>query len=60
MMNPLLDFSGLPRFADIRIEHITPAVKQLLADGRNTIERIRDDASHADLAEFRATDNRRQ
>ena len=43
MMNPLLDFSGLPRFADIRIEHITPAVKQLLADGRNTIDRIRDD-----------------
>jgi oligopeptidase A len=43
MMNPLLDFSGLPRFADIRIEHITPALKQLLADGRNTIDRIRDD-----------------
>ncbi len=43
MMNPLLDFSGLPRFADIRIEHITPALKQLLADGRNAIDRIRDD-----------------
>ncbi|WP_090458723.1 M3 family metallopeptidase [Nitrosospira sp. Nsp1] len=43
MMNPLLDFSGLPRFADIRIEHITPALKQLLADGRSTIDRIRDD-----------------
>jgi len=43
MINPLLDFSGLPRFADIRIEHITPALKQLLADGRNTIDRIRDD-----------------
>jgi oligopeptidase A len=42
-MNPLLDFSGLPRFADIRIEHITPAIKQLLADGRSAIDRIRDD-----------------
>ena len=42
-MNPLLDFSGLPRFADIRIEHITPAIKQLLADGRNTLDQVRDD-----------------
>ena len=24
-MNPLLDFSGLPRFADFRVEHVTPA-----------------------------------
>ena len=28
--NPLLDFSGLPRFADIRPEHITPAIDVLL------------------------------
>jgi oligopeptidase A len=34
--NPLLDFSGLPRFADIKPEHVTPAVDQLLADGRAT------------------------
>ena len=36
--NPLLDFSGLPRFADIRPDHVTPAVDQLLADGRATIQ----------------------
>jgi oligopeptidase A len=36
--NPLLDFSGLPRFTDIRPEHVAPAVDQLLADGRATIE----------------------
>jgi oligopeptidase A len=36
--NPLLDFSGLPRFADIRPEHVTPAVEQLLADGRATTQ----------------------
>ena len=36
--NPLLDFSGLPRFADIKPEHVTPAVDQLLADGRATIQ----------------------
>jgi len=29
--NPLLDFSGLPRFAAIRPEHITPAMDELLA-----------------------------
>jgi len=36
--NPLLDFSGLPRFADIKPEHVAPAIDQLLADGRATTE----------------------
>ncbi len=36
-MNPLLDFSGLPRFADIRPEHVAPAVDQLLREGREVI-----------------------
>ena len=40
-MNPLLDFSGLPRFTDIRPEHVTPAVNQLLAENRAVLERIR-------------------
>ena len=39
--NPLLDFSGLPRFDAIRPEHVTPAVDALLADGHAAIERIR-------------------
>jgi len=39
-MNPLLDFSGLPRFADIRPEHIAPAMDRLLAEGRDTVARI--------------------
>ena len=30
--NPLLDFSGLPRFDEIRPEHVTPAIDALLAD----------------------------
>ncbi len=38
--NPLLDFTGLPRFADIKPEHVAPAVDQLLADGRATIETV--------------------
>lgn len=45
MTNPLLDFSGLPRFGDIRTEHITPAVEQLLADNRAIIAGIRGNAA---------------
>ena len=39
-MNPLLDFSGLPRFAELKPEHVSPAVETLLAEGRATIERV--------------------
>jgi oligopeptidase A len=39
-MNPLLDFSGLPRFADIRPEHVAPALAALLGEARTTIERV--------------------
>ena len=38
--NPLLDFSGLPRFADITPAHITPAVDALIADCRATLEHV--------------------
>ena len=31
-MNPLLDFSGLPRFADIRPEHVAPAIRRHMQD----------------------------
>ncbi|MEW6253341.1 MAG: M3 family metallopeptidase, partial [Planctomycetota bacterium] len=37
--NPLLDFSGLPRFADFRPEHVTPAIDQLLAECRAAVAR---------------------
>jgi hypothetical protein len=33
-MNPLLDFSSLPRFNEVRPEHVTPAIEQLIAEGR--------------------------
>jgi oligopeptidase A len=39
-MNPLLDFSGLPRFADFRPELVTPAVDALLAENRALIARL--------------------
>jgi oligopeptidase A len=38
--NPLLDFSGLPRFSDFRVDLVTPAVDQLLAENGTLIERI--------------------
>ena len=38
--NPLLDFTGLPRFAAIKTEHIAPAVDRLLAENRACIERM--------------------
>ena len=37
--NPLLDFSGLPRFADIRPGHVGPAMEQLLAEARAAMQR---------------------
>ncbi len=39
-MNPLLDFSGLPRFAEIKPEHVAPAIDQLLAENRALIARL--------------------
>jgi len=40
IMNPLLDFSGLPRFADFKPDHVAPAVKLLLDEGRALIARL--------------------
>ncbi len=39
-MNPLLDFTGLPRFAQIKPEHVGPAIAQLLTENRSLIERL--------------------
>ena len=36
-MNQLLDFSGLPMFAEIRPAHVGPAVERLLADARGAV-----------------------
>ena len=44
MNNPLLNFSGLPRFNEIKVEHITPAIEYLLAEQRaKQAELIADD-----------------
>ncbi|TSA11743.1 MAG: M3 family peptidase [Betaproteobacteria bacterium] len=39
-LNPLLDFTGLPRFAAINAGHIAPAVDCLLAENRRCIDSL--------------------
>ncbi len=52
MMNPLLDFSGLPRYDAITPADVAPAIKQLLAENRALIERISGPAVAATWATF--------
>ena len=40
MMNPLLDFSALPRFSEVKPEHVNPAIEQLIAEARAAIVQI--------------------
>ncbi|MGA9665758.1 MAG: M3 family metallopeptidase [Gallionella sp.] len=42
-MNPLLDFTGLPRFAEIKPEHVAPAIDQLLTENRALVARLLND-----------------
>ncbi|MDR6419437.1 oligopeptidase A [Paraburkholderia phenoliruptrix] len=52
--NPLLDFSDLPRFGEIRPEHVTPALDVLLADAAAAVARAAEPitpASWADVVE---------
>ena len=42
-MNPLLDFSELPRFDSVQTSHVTPAIAELLGQNRTLIERLADD-----------------
>ncbi|MDR2113328.1 MAG: M3 family metallopeptidase [Candidatus Accumulibacter sp.] len=52
--NPLLDFSGLPRFDAIAPAHVQPAIVQLLADNRALIERLAGDPRPATWDNFAA------
>jgi len=40
MQNPLLDFSGLPRFDVIAPEHVTPAIDSLLVEARKAVAKL--------------------
>ncbi|CAB3747373.1 M3 family metallopeptidase [Paraburkholderia humisilvae] len=45
--NPLLDFTDLPRFGEIRPEHVTPALDVLLANASAAVERASEPATPA-------------
>ena len=51
-MNPLLDFSGLPRFSEFNSNQVTPAVDELLADCRATVTRVLSDSTESDWDSF--------
>ncbi|MGV3582785.1 MAG: M3 family metallopeptidase [Methylophilus sp.] len=40
MSNPLLHYAGLPKFNEIKPEHVSPAVDSLLAEGRGLVEQL--------------------
>jgi len=39
-MNPLLDFSGLPRFSELKPEHVAPAIERLVTEGRSRVAQV--------------------
>jgi oligopeptidase A len=39
LLNPLLDFSGLPRFAELKPAHVAPAIDALLAEAQEAVAR---------------------
>ncbi|MBL8486751.1 MAG: M3 family metallopeptidase [Rhodocyclaceae bacterium] len=39
-MNPLLDFSGLPRFDAVQPDHVAPAIRLLIDENRALIDRL--------------------
>ncbi len=51
-MNPLLDFSGLPRFREFAPEFVAPAVSELIADVRAVTQQIVSEASEPTWENF--------
>ncbi|WP_457665504.1 oligopeptidase A [Thiolapillus sp.] len=52
MSNPLLNFSGLPRFAEITAQDVEPAIRQLLADNRERVAALLTDVQEPDWYNF--------
>ena len=52
MSNPLLDFQGLPRFADIRPEHALPAITETIAAHRRRLAELLDSPDARDFDSF--------
>ena len=51
-MNPLLDFSGLPHYSEIKPEHVTPAIDTLLTQSRAAAVHAADAATPATWVDF--------
>lgn len=52
MKNPLLDFSTLPRYEEIRNEHITSALDELLRDCRAVMNTVKNASEAPDWQDF--------
>ena len=52
MENPLLDLTGLPRFAEIEPHHVEPALDALLAENRAQIKKLATQSDRADWKDF--------
>ena len=52
--NPLLDFSGLPRFDTITADHVAPAIGTLLEESRTLVEHLTADTIPATWNDFAA------
>jgi oligopeptidase A len=50
--NPLLDFSGLPRFDTVEPAHVKPAIEELLARSRQLVEGLTADGVPATWVDF--------
>ena len=46
MNNPLLDTSSLPRFDDIRPDHVLPAIEAVISDHRNKLDTLLNENSN--------------
>ena len=51
-MNPLLDFSALPRFSSMTPVDVKPAIEQLIKDAHATVETIAIDSAHPTWQNF--------
>jgi oligopeptidase A len=54
LTNPLLDFSGLPRFDSVTPSDVQPAIEYLLAQNRTLVERLTADHVAANWNDFAA------
>ena len=49
MNNPLLDTSSLPRFDEIKPEHVVPAIRKVIADQRAKLDRLLSNSTDPDI-----------